>query len=72
MGVEEENIQLKQELARIKNIHHAFFTLSAPINPENLPSGPPELVHGYKVGFANGWTAFRRQLKRAVHPEGNN
>jgi hypothetical protein len=70
MLTDQENIRLKQELDRIRDIHKAFFTIHPPSIPENLPSGPPELVHGYKVGFANGWVAFRQQLKKALHPEG--
>lgn len=68
MSEDAENARLKQELDRLKQIHAAFFRIQPPSAPPNCPSGPPELIHGYKVGFANGWVAFRQQFKTALNP----
>lgn len=61
MTPEEELKQLKQLLLQISN-------MAPPTNVQNLPSGPPELVHGYRVGYANGFVAYRQALKRLIYP----
>ncbi len=37
----------------------------------NMPSGPPEFAHAYKVGFLNGWIAYRQAAKKKAFPPGN-
>lgn len=63
MTPEQELKELKQLLVQITNMH-------PPTNPENMPSGNPELVHGYKVGYANGWVHYRQLIKKLVFPSG--
>ena len=62
MTPEEELKALKQLLLQATN-------MVPPTNVTNLPSGPAELIHGYTVGFANGWVSYRQQLKKLVFPE---
>ena len=64
MTPEEELKQLKQLLLQATNI-------SQPPKMDNIPSGPNELVHGYKVGYVNGWTHYRQYIKKIVFPSGN-
>ena len=37
----------------------------------NLPSGPPEFTHAYRVGFLNGWAAYRQAAKKKANPPKN-
>jgi hypothetical protein len=62
MTPEEELKQLKQLLLQVCN-------MVPPTNVTNLPLGPAELVHGYRVGYANGWVHYRQQLKKTIFPE---
>lgn len=59
-----ERLQSQQKIV-------ANWPVPPPIEFQNLPSGPPELVHGYKVGYSNGWIAFRQALKKYLYPSGN-
>lgn len=64
MTPEEELKELKERLNQAMNMF-------PPTIPDNLPTGPPELVHGYRVGYSNGFVAYRQMLKRLIYPTGN-
>ena len=61
----------EEELKRLKELLIQACNMFPPSQPDNLPSGPPELIHGYRVGYCNGWVAYRQQLKKLVFPSGN-
>jgi hypothetical protein len=54
--------RLQQILAEIANL--------PPPSPTNMPTGPEQLANGYKVGWINGWVAYRQAIKRIVYPQG--
>lgn len=57
------------EIERLRKILAAISNLVPP-TPTNTPSGPDLLVHGYKVGWSNGWVAYRQAIKRILFPGG--
>jgi hypothetical protein len=59
----------EEELKQLKELLKQATNMFPPSNPDNLPSGPPELVHGYRVGFSNGWVAYRQHLKKLIFPQ---
>jgi hypothetical protein len=60
----------EEELKHLKELLVQATNLFPPPNPDNLPSGPPELVHGYRTGYSNGWVAYRQHLKKLIFPQG--
>ena len=57
------------ELERLQKILAEIANMPPP-TPTNMPSGPDQLVIGYKAGWNNGWVAYRQAIKKLLYPQG--
>lgn len=56
----------------LKKLIQEIINLEPPKDNEipNMPSGPPDFAHAYRVGFLNGWIHYRQKAKKIVSPPG--
>ena len=60
MSDQDEIKRLKALIVTISNLDEEAI--------KNCPSGPPDLVRGYRVGYSNGWVEYRHRIKRLLYP----